>query len=255
VRELKLITALLLLIILCQSAFSTTIGVSPSIIRQNKMIKEGYAETAVVVSTSTVQPLRASLAAEGEIAEWITFLPSNLSFVFSRDEPYSFVLIIQPPEDAQNGNYSGMLKITTDELATVERGAGSSVIAQVGLLIYVEVTGEEVIECRAGAISTSHAEIGQPFTVRTTVHNDGNVRIRPQITIDVWDQYRTKIVFSRSLLGDQILPTKSRDISREIENSLPLGQYFADVYVRECDVLRTTSFDIVERGRLQTPAH
>jgi len=247
--KLKLIASIIITLLLALYPVSSAIiGVSPSIIRFNKMLRQGYAETQVTITTSTEKPIKAHFTKEGEIQDWITLEPEDNNFEFSRTAPYVFTLIIQPPEDAKSGNYSGVLKMTTDELATVETGAGSSLIAQIALLIYIEVIGEEIIQCRAGAISASSAEIGQQFRVRTTVHNDGNVRIRPEIRVDVWDQYQTRVVNSKTFLGDQILPTRSKDIMKEIENDLPIGQYFADIYVKECDVSQITTFDIVEKG-------
>jgi len=242
------ILLILFLLLLISSVNASVIGVSPSIVRFDNMLKNGYAERRITISTSIVEPVRAHFEVEGEIAEWIT-LPKD-EFVFSKDEPYIFTLIMQPNEDAKNGNYSGILRMTTDTLATVSAGAGSSVIAQVGLLIYVEVIGDEIIECRAGAISITSAEINDPFIVSTTIHNDGNVRLRPQIIVDVWDKYETKIVFSHTFLGDQILPTRSKELFKEVKNNLETGQYFAEVLVKECDVGHKTTFDIVGKGQI-----
>jgi len=243
----NLIYAIFFLLIV-SSVNASVIGVSPSIARFPKMLKNGYAERQFTISTSIETPIKGHFEIEGEIADWIT-LPDK-DFVFSKDSPYVFTLIMQPSADAKNGNYSGILKMRTDELASVERGAGSSVIAQVGLLLYVEVIGDEIIDCRAGAISVSSAEINDPFTVQATVYNDGNVRLRPHFIVDIWDQYRTQVIFSHTFLGDQILPTRSKKISKEIENNLETGQYFADVLVKECGVTKKTTFDIVEKGQI-----
>jgi len=242
------ILLILFFILAISSVNASVIGVSPSIANFPNMLKDGYAERQFTISTSIVNPVNAHFEIEGEIAGWIT-LPDK-DFVFSKDSPYVFTLIMQPSEDAKNGNYSGILRMTTDTLATVSSGAGSSVIAQVGLLLYVEVIGDEIIDCRAGAISITSAEINDPFIVRTTVHNDGNVRLRPQIIVDVWDQYRTKVVFSNTFLGDQILPTRSKQLLKEIKNNLETGQYFADILVKECGVTKKTTFDIVEKGQI-----
>ncbi|MEM2131609.1 MAG: hypothetical protein QXR96_03725, partial [Candidatus Woesearchaeota archaeon] len=124
--------------ILAHNVFSAVIGVSPSIARFPKMLKGGYAQVDVTITTSTDFPLTARFKKEGEIAEWLKLQPENESFEFSKSKPYTFTLIIEPTEDTPSGNYSGILKITTDTYASVESGAGSSVMAQVGLLIYVE---------------------------------------------------------------------------------------------------------------------
>jgi hypothetical protein len=232
------------------SVSAAIIGVSPSIVRFNKMIKGGFAETKITITTSTELPIRAHFTREGEIKDWISFAPEEEVFNFSKSKPYEFMLVIQPPPDAKNGNYTGSLKITTDELATVSIGAGSSIIAQIELMLYIEVIGDEIVQCKAGAISAYSSEIGKPFNVRATVQNDGNVRLRPEVKVDVWDQYQTRVIFSNTFFGDQILPTRSKDILKEINNELPVGQYFADIYLKECDVSTTATFDVVEKGQI-----
>jgi hypothetical protein len=237
-------------LILIGYAEAATIGVSPSIIRLNKVLKGGYSETAILTSTSIEAPLKAHLTKEGEISEWMNFDPIDEEFIFSKDEPYGFMLIIQPPEDTLSGNYTGILKITTDEIATVESGAGSSVLAQVAVLIYVEVIGDQIIACRAGAIYTGGAEIGSPFSFHATISNDGNARIRPKVTINVLDQYQSQILKTHTVFGDEVLPTRSKETLRNVENDLPVGQYFADIYIEECDVHKLTTFDILQKGQM-----
>lgn len=240
----------LLIIIFSLPVLSAVIGVSPSIIKFQKMIKGGYAESSITITTSTDFPLTARFKKEGEIADWIKLEPINETFQFSKSKPYIVKLIIEPPLDTPSGNYSGILKITTDSYATVESGAGSSVMAQVGLLIYVEVIGDEIIDCTAGKISASNAEIGQPFIISAIVENNGNVRLRPEIKIDVYDQYRTKILYSTTALGQEILPTTKKEIFKEINNNLPIGQYFAYIYLKQCNQQQLVTFDILEKGQI-----
>jgi hypothetical protein len=244
------VLSIILFILIISSVSASTIGVSPSILRFDKMLKGGYAESQILVSTSFTSDIPASIEPEGDVADWISLQPENKSFFFSLNKPYRFNIIIEPPVDTANGNYTGVLKITTGELGRVNRGAGSSVLAQVSLLIYVEVIGDEIIDCRAGAISTLNAEIGDPIIIQSTVYNDGNVRLRPQVTLNVYDQYRTQLVYSESLLGSQILPTRSDIIYLEFDHDLPTGQYFADVIANDCDVIKKTTFDIVDKGQI-----
>ncbi|MCM2325849.1 MAG: hypothetical protein NDI94_05270 [Candidatus Woesearchaeota archaeon] len=246
----KLIFILVLAVLLMQSSFASIVGISPSIARFHKVLKNGYAEIEAVASTSFEQDIVANLKPEGEISDWITFSPKEDQFVFSREEPYAFTMIVQPPIDTPAGNYTGVLKVTTGELGAVEEGAGSAVIAQVVMLIYVEVVGEEVISCRAGAISIGNTEIDDPFNVKATVWNDGNVRLRPQFQVRVFDQYQTKDLMQSNFLGSQILPTKSKELVSEVNNELPIGQYFAEIYLPQCDVSQRVTFDIVEKGKI-----
>lgn len=248
--RLRNLLIVLLLIFILPTVDAAVVGASPSILRFDSMLRGGYAEASVVVSTSFVQPVQATVTAEGEIAEWISYRPDETEFMLSRQDAHSFTVIIEPPEDTPSGNYSGTLRLTTDELALVEEGAGSSVIAQVAILIYVEVTGDEIVDCRAGAIRVTNAEVGEPFIVMANVNNDGNVRLRPEVRVDVYDQYQTQVLFSDTLYGSQILPTLRKEILVEVENDLDLGQYFARVYFDECGISQLVTFDVVERGQI-----
>ena len=222
---------ILLFILVLSTVHASVIGVSPSIIQFNKMIKNGYAQAEVVVSTSFTQDIRGRIQPEGDIAQWVTYSPKDSKYVFSQKKPYVFNLIIQPPQDTPSGNYTGQIKFTTEELASVSEGAGSSVIAQVIMLVYVEVVGDEIIACRAGAISTGNAEEGEPILIRATVKNDGNVRLRPEFIIQIYDQFETRILSTSSFLGSQILPTTSKDLINEEKVNLQLQPYISTKYI------------------------
>lgn len=230
-------------------AFAVTIGVSPGVMQFNNMVREGYAENYAMISTNSPVELEGHFEIQEGMEDWIEFEPSSLKYTVSSQKPYSFKIIARPPSDATNGNYTLILRILTDTIATTESGAGSSIIAAVGLRINIEVTDQEIVLCRAGAISTSSSEIGEPFGVSGTVWNDGNVRLRPTFYIEVWDQLQQQILMTHTFKGrEDILPTTNRRVYQDIENSLPIGQYFAEVTVKECGIVKTTSFDIVEKG-------
>jgi hypothetical protein len=248
VDKLSICYVLVFFLILISSADAAIIGVSPSILHFNRMLKDGFAESNIVVTTSTEYPIWAKITTEGEIKDWITLGSDKTRFNFSSSNPFSTTVVMKPPKDAKSGNYSGIIKMTTEEQAAVTSGAGSSVIAQISLLIYVEIIGDEIISCRAGAISTNDAEIGQPFIVRTTVWNDGNVRLRPEILVNIYDQYKTRIVMTKTFFGEEILPTRSKELVKEIDNSLPLGQYFSDITIKDCQIFGSTTFDVLEKG-------
>ena len=214
------------------------------------MLKGGYGEQKVTVTTSFISPISASFAVEGEVADWITFDYDEDSFEVSKSQPFSTMVIFEPPEDTANGNYTGTIRITTGELAAVSQGAGSSILAQVALLVFVEVTGQEIVDCRAGAIYTTNAEVGDSFIVHSVVNNDGNVRLRPQILVNVYDQYQTQILMTKRLFGTQILPTTREEIFVEVDNNLKTGQYFADILFEECGINKKTTFDIVNKGEI-----
>ncbi|MBD3202844.1 hypothetical protein GF327_00995 [Candidatus Woesearchaeota archaeon] len=239
----------ILFIFVCSfSVNAVIIGVSPSILKFNKMIKQGYAEKTITVSTSSREILSGHFEVEGDVSDWIFFRPNSTQFNVSSDNPYRVSLIIRPGRDTKNGNYSGIVRILTDNVAKVEKGAGSSVIAAVALRVYIEVIGEEIIECRAGAFSVPNIEVGLPIQIMSNVYNDGNVRLKPEFKIEIYDKFRENILLKKSLIGQEILPTLYDRIFLEIDNELSPGQYFINVLIKECAVSRLLTFDVLEKG-------
>ncbi|MBN2422269.1 hypothetical protein JXB41_03510 [Candidatus Woesearchaeota archaeon] len=244
----KKIILLFILILAIASVNATTIGISPGILYFPNMIKEGYAEAQVTVSTSSPDTVAGHFEVEGEIKDWINLSPDSLEFSTSSSNPYRFSVIIRPPADAKNGNYTGLIRVMTDHVVTTERGASSAVIAAVALRVNIEIIGDEIILCRAGAFSVSDTEIDLPFTVSALVYNDGNVRLRPQFRIKVYDQSEENVLLTTSFLGEEILPTLNKRISRQIPNNLQIGQYFIDVLAEQCGITQRLTFDVVEKG-------
>ncbi|MBU0756685.1 MAG: hypothetical protein KKF44_01350 [Nanoarchaeota archaeon] len=247
-KKLIVPSCLLLFIISIYPVFATTIGVSPGMISFPKMIKAGYAEDSMVITSSTEETIEGHFEVEGEIEGWISFRPNSDTFSVSSQNPYRVAIIIIPPENINNGNYSGTIRVQTDTVLGVETGAGAAVIAAVAVKIDVEIIGDEIILCRAGAITVTDTEIGLPFDVSATVFNDGNVRLRPEVQINVYDPFTQESVSSSEFLGAYILPTLSKRINGEIQNDLDIGQYFIDIFVRQCGVTETLSFDVFEKG-------
>ncbi len=243
---------ILLFVLICSimQASAATIGISPGVVSFPRMLKEGYAERSVTVSTNSEELLTGHLEIEGDVADWISLAPDSLNFNFSSNNPYRFTIIMQPPADTRNGNYTGIVRAVTDNLASIDSGMGSAVIAAVALRIEAEVVGDQIVQCRAGAFAVSSTEIGLPFTVYSTVYNDGNIRLRPTVEVKVSDPYTEEVLIDEEFLGDTILPTLSRRVSQEIDNDLDIGQYFVDIDVKECEMGQRLSFDVFEKGSI-----
>ncbi|MBN1503243.1 hypothetical protein JW930_06910 [Candidatus Woesearchaeota archaeon] len=240
---------LMLLLLLSCPIYAVTIGVSPSIINSRNMIRGGYAENMILISTNTPSELWGHFEIEEEFISWISFEPESEQFTISSANPYGVKIIITPPEDTPNGNYSTLITILSDAIVSPERGAGSSVIAAIGLRLNIEVTDVETVMCNAGALYISATEIGEPFTVGATVLNTGNIRLRPTFLLEVYDQDQENLLMRKTFAAkDRILPTTSGRVFQEVEHNLEIGQYFAQLTVTECEASAVLTFDVVERG-------
>lgn len=229
--------------------YAVSIGVSPGRLNFRDVLKGGYAERAITVSTDSTTDLIAHFEKKGDIADWIRFEPYDQFFSLSLYEPYKVKVIIEPPDDAKNGSYSGNIRFVTDRFGRIIGRAGGLVKAAVQMDVNVDITGVEIFKCRAGGFVIKDTEVGYPIEFSATIINDGNVRIKPKITVDIWDQYQEKLVMSKEFQEDEVLPTVTQTITKQISSEgLPIGQYWVDVNVGECYSGDLLTFSIVEKG-------
>ncbi len=225
--KLLLILASLIVLTLLEPAITDAVGVgvSPAIVYFDNMLRDGYAERIITVSVSAAQQVPVSVSAGGEIASWLNF---SSQFIAQPGQPYKLKLIIRPPADVANGVYGGSMKVTTSDLGNVTSEVGSVVQAGVEFPISVTVTDRQIKECKAGGANAASAEKDEPVIFSYSVLNEGNVRIRPPVSVVVWDQEQLLVQ----------LPT----------DELEIGQYWADFSVTECLFSQLLTFDVVEKG-------
>lgn len=100
-----LLIALLLFPIILPIGQAGSIGVSPISLRYEQVLKDGYAEKYIVVTTSINSSIPIYGEASGEIEEWIHFLSlerdGTLGYV-RRGEPLSIPVAITPPRKCGN---------------------------------------------------------------------------------------------------------------------------------------------------------
>lgn len=226
------------------------IGLSPATAGFHKMLRGGYASRYVTLSTSIPQPLTAHYTVYGEVKDWISLDVNGTTFVLSRDEPFRLKVMVTPPDDIQNGDYSGYIRIITDKLGDLEGGTGSVVRAAVSLQLKVEITGEEILACRAGAFSIPSVEVGYPLDVSYTVINDGNVKLKPRVEVDIWDQFRENLLYSDEFFEETVLQTEQERITKRVVLELPVGQYWANLNVVECGISQLLTFSVLEKGAI-----
>ena len=239
---------LVLLAITLPIADAVSIGVSPGNVMFDNMLKGGYAERTVKVTTNSNEDIIARLDVSGEIADWLRLEPDNKTFMLSSAKPYELKLIIETPDDARSDSYSGNIEFIIESFGDISGRAGGFVKPGVRLIISAVVSDKEIRTCNSGAFDFDDIEIGFPLKLFLTVANDGNVRIKPKISFDIWDQNQEKLVMSESFSGSEILPTTQEQITKTFSNNLEIGQYWANVDVDECGSSSLLTFSVVEKG-------
>jgi len=84
------------------------------------------------------------------------------------------------------------------------------------------------------------------------VSNTGNVRIKPNVSIDIWNQDQTSLMMNKDLLFNNIetLPTTTGAFTGTFDANLRVGQYWAYVTVYPCQNTELVTFNVYEKGTL-----
>lgn len=246
-------TGIITLIIIVNLLYvsSANIGVSPANVYFKDVLRGGYAERIVTITVDSEEPTKISLEPRGEIVDWVSF--EEKEFEVSRNKPYYLKIILQPPVDIPNGNYTGFLRVTTSSKNKGVEGQATGVInAALDLYLEVKITDVEFSSCRAWDFQVESVEKGDDILFKVKVLNEGNVRLYPTIKIDMWDQERTELVKQVEFSEDMIIPTTEKELNIKVESSdMNLGQYWAEITSIECYAAQTLTFDILEEGALK----
>ncbi len=246
---------ILSLIIFSLNAFlscAVLLSVNKAGIDYDDVLRGGYAEDTVLVMTDYSGNLSIGYDMHGEIAEWIRVEP-NESLYMSINRNQLIKVIIEPPEDMPSGNYSGSIRVIAGSIPKPEGAQyGASVLSAFIIKINVGITGDEIIKCNSGAFNIDDAEEGSPLKFSSSVKNEGNVRVKPRFTVDIWDRNQERLMFTKEFVSDEyIFPTATMKTEYEIEgHDLPVGQYWADVSVSPCRGGSTITFDVKEKGSI-----
>lgn len=249
-RLYQLSILILSLLLFSNLISAVSIGISPGRVNFEKMLAGGYAERIVTVSTNSDQDLVVSFDVKGDIKDWISFEPNTTEIVISRTSPYKLNIIAEPPSDLIEGTYSGSISFVTQRFGDLSGRAGGLVRAAVTQTINIEITNEQISICKAGGFTFSDIEEGFPLDFWFTVENDGNVRVRPLVSVDIWDQLQENLILSREIATEEILPTLQKRIYRTLPNDLDIGQYWVRVSVGECSASDILTFSVVEKGAI-----
>lgn len=250
-----IIVMLFMLLFLVSHVFAISIGISPGRVKFDGVLRDGYAERDVVVSTNAGDILKGHFTVKGEIEGWLSFEPNSQNIALTKGDPYVLKIKVQPPGDMPTGNYSGTIEFVTDTLGDVPGRAGGVVKTAVSIIIDTEVTGDETIDCRSGGFELRNIEESFPLELSFDLINDGNVRLTPTVNIDIWDQLQENLVLSRQVRGDEILPTTQQKQFRSLTHNLGVGQYWANVELEECGTTGFLTFSISEPGSIVDNGH
>jgi hypothetical protein len=228
------------------------LGVSPANIDFSKVMRGGYAERQIAITMNSETPTEVRLETRGEAGEWISF-PDNL-FQVSRNSPGIVVVSVEPPEDMPNGNYSAFIRVRLVPSSSGSQEGHATITSQtvVDIAVNVEITDIEFLSCSARGFSIESVEKGDDLVLSMEFMNLGNIRMRPSVRVEIWDQEYTRAVKNLELSGESVLPTRREKATFRIPtNDMDIDQYWMNVESVECLSSDSLTFDIYEPGTLR----
>lgn len=252
-RRTSLFILLIFLVLLSNSFFveATVIGANKGVVNFKNVLKNGYAQEFVTLSTDTDFNLSITYKLEGEIADWTRLEPSVQPFFISKDHPYVVAVIIEPPGDVRNQEYTGSVRFLTGALAGPEGQFGTAVRAAINTRIGVGITGQEIVSCSVAGFELNDVEEGYPIEFYAVVTNSGNVRIKPDFVLEFWNQDQTQLVKTFNFtINNSILPTVQEKVFYSFAQNLGIGQYWVKVRTPLCGEGSSAflTMSVIERG-------
>jgi hypothetical protein len=243
-----LLVCIFISIAAAQSGLAASIGASPASISYGNVLRNGYAESQLIVSTGAPELVYGHFEVSGDVEGWISFRPNTTDFNVTMNKPTTVAVIVTPPADVPLGTYSGSLTISGDTIGDISGRAGSVIRTSIILPVTVSLTGTQQRGCTAGAFDFEDVEIGSPLVMWSTVRNTGNVRISPLIKLSIWDNLKEKVVMTRELRGKEVLPTATDRSFVTIDHNLPIGQYWVEASMPECNYETLLTFSVIQKG-------
>jgi hypothetical protein len=236
-------------LILASQASAISIGAGPSTIDFNKVLRGGYAEEQITVSTSGSEDLTCTVDYTGDMKEWFAVEGGN-SFILPANSRVDLKVSMKVPTDAALGRHEGAIYIKSAPTASVMSGAGLIVGAGIKIKVSSDVSEVETVSYRLEGVSVANTETGYPLKFTTTLKNTGNVAIKPEVKIDVYDDLSRTLKKSTTYTAPKdLLPTQSMPLVVEVpSNGLEVGAYTATVNVG--DEEQSLTFNLLEKGTL-----
>lgn len=244
---IMLVVAGLICLLTSNNASAISIGAGPSTIDFGKMVRGGYAEQVITVGTSGSEDLTCTVELTGNTKDWIT-IDKGTAFILPANGRVELKAIIQPKEDATIGKYDGAIYIKAAPTSNATSGAGLTVGAGIKIRVYAEITGEETSSFKLRSVGVSNTEIGYPIKFTAVIANTGNVKVTPEIKVEIYDT-TGNLKKTATIPGIEILPTVEALIPLNVPSQdLDSGKYTAKIIAGTEE--QTATFSILEKGTL-----
>lgn len=243
--------------LLSLSAFSASIGLSPGSVNFDGVLRGGYAEHSVVLSTSSTEPLGCQITEVGPAKTWFRYEADGnegRQFTLQPRSHLRLKIIAEPPSDVPNGVYEGIITVATIPHSGVGGGTGSVISTGVSLRYSIVISDLEKAQYSVPEVTVKDTEERMPIEFESAILNDGNVRVYPKIKIDILGE-DGQTLYKTAEFTDRIsLPTTRQNQLFIVQNDLEVGKYIGrftaflnNEKVRE----ELLPFEVLEKGSLR----
>jgi len=238
----------LCLLALTSSASAAGIGVSPPTLRYEKVLKGNTAQEQFTIFNSADADVYYDIRIEGN--DWFSFEPDSPVKVPAKGS-VRVNAIVNPPGDTANGVYNCTIYVEpAGANVTAGEGAVMGILPAIGLTTSIEITGEQILAGNVYKISVESNEIDKPIRFKIGFANTGNVKAKPETSINILKDAR---IVEKLIRSDEIIPGASKEITAEWIGE-DVGEYGSNVKVTVNGELlseRGLKFDVLERGALR----
>lgn len=214
------------------------IGIFPVRVEITDALRGGtYLRTVTVVNRET-EDFNLKFLTQGEAAEWVTIHSEQdpdavlEEIVAPSGKDTRFLLRIQVPEDASNGEHRGIVLFDGTPVNSDGQDSGMGVAIGIGAEIVLMVSGNQMLQGTVLGLAIDDAESGQPpVRLRMQFQNTGNVEAKPMLNWQIKDA--TGAVLGDVSDGDTVVgPGLIEEVISEWDSSAaPEGLYTAFVSV------------------------
>lgn len=213
-------------------------GVSPPWLKNDVLLPGStIRETIYLTRNITDQAMKAEIKITGneKVVEWVTIPNQDNLIMRAGEQVLPMLAIINIPEDAESGTYTGSILITLNPL-TEDNGLESGQVGiTLGAYASVELTvvDEAITDYAVNSVSLQEQEEPEPFSVNVNVKNTGNTEINElEGQIQVVDRSNGEIVKTLAFLppSDPIAFNETEEVAMVYNDFVPeKGEYLVEI--------------------------
>jgi hypothetical protein len=233
------------LMLAAAGASAISLGAGPSVLDFGRLLRGGYSEGVITVSTSGGEDLVCTVEASGQMGDWLAV--DKKAFTLPANGRITLKATLNPPKDAANGRYEGTIHIRAAPTNT-QNDTGLTVGAGIKIRTTAEITDKQVISFKIHSSSATDTETGYPIRLAVTLKNTGNARAKPETLVEVYDLGGTqRTTYTQTM--PEINPTAEYTGALDIPSQgMDAGRYTARLTIDNDE--QNLTFTLLEKGTL-----